>query len=336
MAAPGACALDDPCQHVQVRVADGVLRRPSLQPAVPEHDQRQQQEAEQKEWGGEAQLGPLAQTAWICTSTRTFCGRVIAELHVDDDAPAGAAGRRAHRAEGRERRRAPRVERDGGREGEDALTCETGVGEPLVLPVLQPDVLDAPGRCLHRHGCDGLQLSLRPIARLAPATAAAGGNAAQQRPEAGERTGRLRDEDGGAARCHARTYRAAEAAEEADSERPCTIGVEAADHLAASGAAELVVGRCRGAEDLHPGPGDGDADDQAVALPAGVRALRCHAGDRRAEDEHGKQPLDHGSLPNRNAETAPAASRSRAPPAAKPAVISRSSLTLPIREPSSS
>ena len=55
-------------------------------------------------------------------------------------------------------------------------------------------------------------------------------------------------------------------AEEVDPERPGAVGVEAADHLAAPGAAELVVGRRRGAEDLHPGAGDGDADDQAVAL----------------------------------------------------------------------
>ncbi len=44
----------------------------------------------------------------------------------------------------------------------------------------------------------------------------------------------------------------------------------------------------------------------------------------------------HGSRPKRKAETAPAARSRKAPPAAKPAVISRSFLTLPIREPSSS
>ena len=49
-----------------------------------------------------------------------------------------------------------------------------------------------------------------------------------------------------------------------------------------------------------------------------------------------EQPPDHGSLPKRKAETAPAASSSKAPPAANAAVISRSSFTLPIREPSSS
>ena len=56
---------------------------------------------------------------------------------------------------------------------------------------------------------------------------------------------------------------------------------------------------------------------------------------RGGDREHEQRAL-HGSLPKRKAETAPAASSRNAPPAANPAVISRSFLTLPIREPSSS
>ena len=52
---------------------------------------------------------------------------------VDDDALAGAACRRAHRAERGERRRPDGAERDRGREGEQALVGEAGVRDPLAL-----------------------------------------------------------------------------------------------------------------------------------------------------------------------------------------------------------
>src|SRR6185436_13504589 len=79
VAAPRARAADDAGEHVQVRVADGVLARPPLEPPVGEDEQRQQEEAEQEQRVREAQLGPLTQIAWICSSTRTPGGRVIPE-----------------------------------------------------------------------------------------------------------------------------------------------------------------------------------------------------------------------------------------------------------------
>ena len=131
------------------------------------------------------------------------------------------------------------------------------------------------------------------------------------------------------------TDRAAEGAEERELERAGAIRVEPADDLAAPGTGELVVGRRAAARHLHPRALDRDADDQPVALRSRARRRRAEARDRGGDSEH-QQRAPHGSLPKRNAETAPAASSRKAPPAAKPAVISRSFLTLPIREPSSS
>ena len=118
---------------------------------------------------------------------------------------------------------------------------------------------------------------------------------------------------------------------------PRAVGVEPADHLAAAGTRELVVRRRPAAEHLHPRPGDRDADDQAVALACRRRAVEgAGAATTAASEEEDEQDALHGSLPKTRAETAPAASSSNAPPAANAAVTSRSSLTLPIREPSSS
>ena len=338
MPAPRPRALDDAGEHVQVRVADGVLRRPPLQPAVARGRSRQQQQAEQEQGGGEAQLGPFAQTAWICTSTRTFCGPRDPGAHVDDDASAGAARCRAHRAEGGERGRPRacgtrrRVEND-----EHALAGEARVREPLALPVLQPDVLDAADRRVDRRR-DGLQLPRRLVAPC-------GCGLLRRSPGMQPSSGRKPE----SARVVCATKTAARPVVTPGPTGPPRLPrnvIPSGPARSASrppitwprpGTRELVVGRRRRCRRPAPTARRRGCrrSGRRTPVPASARRRR-HAGDGCAEDEHGKQSLDHGSLPKRKAETAPAASRSNAPPAAKPAVISRSSLTLPIREPSSS
>ena len=274
VAAPRPCALDDAGEHVQVRVADGVLRRPPLQPAVGEHDQRQQQQAEQEERGGEAQLGPFAQTAWICTSTRTFCGRVIPERTSTTTRSAGAAGGRAHRAEGGERGRTPRAERDGGGEGEDALAVRGTRGTSRSLcrsfsrtfltrqTVASGSAAPRPAaracRLGSSCGCGRLR-RWRGCSRAAAGSRTASGSSARRRRRRGAWSRPARPDRRG---CRGSVIPSGPA--RSASRPPIT--------WPRPGQRELVVGRRRGAEDLHPGAGDGDADDQAVALSAGVGA----------------------------------------------------------------
>ena len=254
---------------------------------------------------------------------------------VDDDAPARAARRRADRSERGERRRPPRPQRDGGRECEQPLALEAGERGALHLLILQPHVLDPADRRVDGCRRRGGQLALGLIGRLPPPATTTGRDAPEERPETRERARRPRDEDGGTLGRHARSDRAAEVAEEGDLERAGAVGVEAADHLAATRARELVVGRRRPAVHRHPRARDRDADEQPVALPSGLGPGRRHSGGGSG-DEQDEQETLHGSLPKKKAETAPAASSRNAPLAAKAAVISRSFCSCPRREPSSS
>ena len=254
---------------------------------------------------------------------------------VDEDTSADAPRGRANGAERAQGERPVAAERDCCRVGEQPLTRKAGEHCPLARDVLQADVLDAADRRVDNRRRNGHQLPLRLVRCPGATAAAAGRDAAEQRPEARERARRPGDEDGRPRRRHAGTDRAAEGAKERELERAGAIRVEPADDLAAPGTGELVVGRRGAALHLHPRALDRDADDEPVAFRSRARRRRAEARDRGGGGEH-QQRAFHGSLPKRNAETAPAASSRKAPPAAKPAVISRSFLTLPIREPSSS
>ena len=247
VAAPGARAADDAREHVEVRVADGVLARPPLEPAVGEHEQRQQQQSEQQQRSREAQLGPRTQIAWICSSTRTSGGRVIPERTLTTTRLPARRG--VARTE-------PSALSAGGlfwrkatarRVREQPLAREAGVVRALARSLSFRRTFLTRRIVASTTGPGAAAVSFRfgSYDVLRAAAAAAGGDAAEQRPEARQRARRPRDEDGRAVRRHAGADRAAESAEERELERAGAVGVEAADHLAAAGARELVVGRRR-------------------------------------------------------------------------------------------
>ena len=187
VAPPGAGRVDDAREHVEVRVADGVAARPPLDPAVGEHEQRQQHQPEQEQGRREGQLGPLAHTACTCSSTRTAdrARDVRANGDLDPRVPARRAVARtepsAARAGGRSR-----AEADRRREGEQPLALEARVRRPLRCTSCR--------RTFFTRRIVASTTAARPPSAAASArararapAAAAGGDAAEQRPEARER-----------------------------------------------------------------------------------------------------------------------------------------------------
>ena len=219
----------------------------------------------------------LAQIAWTCSWTRTPAGRVTPERTVDHDAgrPRGARTRAPSRARPATAPAAcgtrPPVTSESSRSpGRQA--CGTRTRRAL------GDVhrLDAPDRRLLHRGHGGqaaVRLALvRPRAPPPPP-----GMQPRQRPEASKPLRRPRDEDSRAAGRDTRADGPAERPEEGDLEAAASVGVEAADHLAAAGAGELPVGRRAAARHLDPGADDRDADEQPVALPRRRRRSRTRS-----------------------------------------------------------
>ena len=332
--------LDDAREHVEVRVADGVAAGPPLQAAVAEHEQRQREQAEQEPGAGEAHPGFLAQIAWICSWTRTPVGRVMLERTVTRTLPSARGGTIA--------RTEPRAVADGALRVANAIACddassrspgEAGVPDPERRRVGDVHRLDAPDRA-PPPGPGAAAVSLR-----------VGCGCAIVRPRARRRRrGCSRARAGSRrARCVVlATNTAARPVVTPGPTGPPSVPRKAISSAAARGRrrARRSPGRARGRRAASTsacrrpgtcthGPATGMHSSRPLHSRPAIALAGAIAATAAAREQDG-QPPDHGSLPKRNADMAPAASNRTAPPAAKAAVISRFSFTCPTREPRSS